>query len=258
MAFSFPDPHEWPYREGCFFLGHSERGHEIGIKTERHAITIAGARSGKGAALLIPNARRWPHNLLCIDPKGENAALSWEARAALGQNVYVIDPFKEANVPDRLRAAFNPLAAIDLRNSRARATLAAIGNGLVVVHDPKHMEWVAGARSMLSGLAAYVVADAPPQFRTFAKLRELLMQPNELPADDDGNPRGLYADAQRMAQDTRAGGLIRSAGTAIMTAIESEKAWRKISSATRDEQPNGSTMNQSQRCSTTPPLTFPS
>ena len=44
------DPSQYPFEAGKLFLGHKD-GQEIGIKTERHAITIAGAGSGKGQAL---------------------------------------------------------------------------------------------------------------------------------------------------------------------------------------------------------------
>ena len=169
MGFMFSGTDNFLYRPGALFLGFDGHGREIGIRTEVHAITIGGSGAGKGSSLLVPNARRWPHNLICIDPKGENAILAWQAREALGQRVAILDPFFEipaGKIPDRLRVSINPLAVIDPENRRARAALMAIGNGLVVVHDPKHMEWVEGARALLAGMAAYVVADAPPEMRT--------------------------------------------------------------------------------------------
>lgn len=212
---------------GSLFLGKDQNNRLIGVPTDRHAVTIAGSRSGKGAGLIIPNLLRWPHNALVIDPKGENAENTYKQREKMGQAIYVLDPFESADVPDRIRASFNPLAAIDLKSNRARAIISAIANGLIVVHDPKHLEWTDGARALLSGIIAYVVAEAPPEHRTFASVREILMQPTELPADEDGNLQGLYADAQHMAQDTRVGGLIRTAGVTIMTAIDSEKSMEK-------------------------------
>lgn len=220
MSFRFSDTTPFLFKPGALFLGLDEKGREIGIKTEVHAITIGGSGAGKGSALLVPNARRWPHNLVCIDPKGENAVLSWEARVAKGQKVGVLDPFREIKdgaIPDEMRVSINPLDLIDPSSRRARAGLLAIGNGLVVVHDPRHMEWVDGARSLLAGIAAYVVADAPPELRNFATLRKLLMQPDA----------ALYEDAKTMAADERIGGLIRSAGVTIMTAIDSDKGMEK-------------------------------
>jgi len=214
------------YQTGDLFLGLDENGYKIGISTDRHAITIAGSRSGKGAGLIIPNLKRWPDNVLVIDPKGENAELTYQDREAMGQAVHVLDPFESADIPDRIRAKFNPLTSIDLTSNRARATIADIANGLVVVTNPKHMEWTTGARRLLAGIIAYVLVDAPQEHHSFATVRQILMQPTSLPAQGD-EPQGLYADAQIMAQDTRMGGLIRSAGVTIMTAIESSKGMEK-------------------------------
>lgn len=216
------DPAKYPFNEDDLFLGLAESG-EVGISLERHAITVAGSRSGKGACCIIPNLMRWPHNVLCIDPKGENAEITWEHREKLGQSVYVLDPFKSADVPDHVRASFNPLGSIDLSSNRARAAISAIANGLIVVHDPKHMEWTSGARALVAGIIAHVLSEAPPEHHNFATVRSILMRPNEVPDSTDG----LYEQAQMMVENTAVGGLIRSAGLTIMTAIESEKSMEK-------------------------------
>lgn len=230
MSFAFHNDSAPTYEPGALFLG-THNGREIGIKTERHAITFAGSGTGKGVALLVPNARRWPHNLLMIDTKGENALLSWREREALGQKVCILDPLDCApwqsearpdGIPRRLKASFNPLAAIDANDPRARVSLSAIGNGMIVVHDPKHMEWATGARQMLAGLAAWVVKEAPAEQRRFSTIRNVLLQPANL----EDATLGLYADAQRMAatpSDTGLNKLIREAGISIMSALEKER-----------------------------------
>jgi hypothetical protein len=211
-------PAAYPYRTGNLFLGLDPATNApVGISTERHAITIAGAGSGKGAAFLIPNALRWPHNLLVVDPKGENAAAVWQARETLGQSVHVLDPFKVANVPDRLRATFNPLGSITPESLTGREDIEVIADGLVKRSNPHHEEWYDGAAAVLAGLMAYVVESAPPAHRTLAGVRSLLLQPNE----------ALYEDAQRMLDAVAFGGLARAAGVTIMTAIESEKGMEK-------------------------------
>ena len=73
------DAKNYPYQSGRLFLGHVD-GQEVGIGTERHAITIAGAGSGKGTSVIIPNLLKWPHNALVIDPKGEAAEATAEKR----------------------------------------------------------------------------------------------------------------------------------------------------------------------------------
>ena len=166
----------------------------------------------KGVGLLVQNARRWPHNLLCIDPKGENAMLSWQAREARGQKVAILDPFYQipkGSIPDRLRLRINPLASIDPATPRARAQILALGNGMIVNHDPKHMEWTDTARKITAGIIAWVVTDAPPSYRTLERVRHVLRQTRE----------ELYEDAQRMAAHNGLGGLVRQAGNIMISAM---------------------------------------
>jgi hypothetical protein len=171
---------------------------------------------------IVQNCRRWTGNLLVIDPKGENLELSWQDRAAMGQKVYGLDPFRVARIPDEIRASFNVLGAVDPASPRARAQLMAIGNGLVVSHDPKHMEWTSTARAILAGLAGYVLtAVDDPAAHTLASLRACLMQPVEFEGDEGA---GLLADAQEMANSAAFGGLVRNAGVTILRAIEESRS----------------------------------
>jgi len=231
MAFQFTDARNYRFRPGSLFLGlDPETMAETGIATDRHAITIAGARSGKGAALIIPNLLRWPGNVVTVDPKGENAEATWQAREAMGQTVGVVDPFHVANIPDRLRVSFNPLAAIDPASRTARADIEVIADGLVKRSDPKHAEWDDGAAAILAGLLAYVISEAPPEHRTLTAMRGLLLQPDGVETGDETGgetPLGLYADAQRMAGSDACGGLIKAAGITIMTALTTAKGMEK-------------------------------
>lgn len=201
------------YRSGDIFLGLSSYG-EIGITPERHAITVAGSRSGKGACCIIPNLLRWPHNTLVIDPKGENAKATYEARLKLGKSVYVLDPFQSVDVPDNLRAAFNPLDMIDPESISAAEDIEVIADGLVKRSDPKHAQWDDGAAAILAGVIAYTIMTAPPQYRTLKAARSILLQGRD----------ELYADAQRMLQNAGCGGLSVEAGLSIMTAFDAEKS----------------------------------
>ncbi|MCQ0990614.1 type IV secretory system conjugative DNA transfer family protein [Jiella marina] len=215
----FADPSAYLYRPGSLFLGVDDQGQEIGIETDRHAITIAGSRSGKGAAFIIPNCRRWTHNLLCIDPKGENADASWQQREILGQAVHVLDPFRASKVPDRLRAAFNPLDGIEPGKMGGREDIQVIAEGLIKVHDPRHMDWVDAARSILSGIMAYVIECVPPEERTFRTVREILTRADEYPegeTDKHGREKiSLYGYAQMMRDCEAFGGLAQS-GAAVL------------------------------------------
>ena len=205
-------PTAYPYKEGNLFLGLGPNG-DVGVSLERHAITVAGARSGKGACAIIPNLLRWPHSALVIDPKGENAVETYKTRGTFSGAFYVLDPFRTADVPDTARAAFNPLAAISTDSLTAREDVEVIADGLVKRSDPKHAQWDDGAAAILAGLIAFVITDAPEDKRTLKSVRGILLQ-----SRDD-----LYNDAQSMLECDGCGGLAKAAGVAIMTAIESEK-----------------------------------
>ena len=56
----------------------TRNGKIIGWKDDRHMLTIAGSRAGKGVSLIIPNLIFYG----IIDPKGENAALDGRHAAA--------------------------------------------------------------------------------------------------------------------------------------------------------------------------------
>lgn len=215
---AFASTSQYKYQSGDFFLGLDELNQEIGIRSPRHAITIAGARSGKGTCVIIPNLFRWPHNTLVIDPKGDNAEASWEKREALGSKVYVIDPFQVADVPDRLRAAFNPLQNIDPESLTGAADLQVIADGLVKRTNPEHAQWDDGAVTLLSGIMAYVITEGGDvngnDSRTLKSVRDILL----LDRDD------LYAEAQAMKQCEAFDGIAQDAGNIIMTAVESEKS----------------------------------
>lgn len=177
-GFEFTSNGGYRYSEGALFLGRDpKQGFDVGIQTERHAITIAGAGAGKGAALMIPNLQRWPHNALVIDPKGEAAEATAEAREAMGQAVHVLDPFGVATVPDRFRAKFNPLRAIDRAALDARESIGVIADGLVMRHDPRASHWDGGGLSVLAGLIAYVCDQADDARRTLPEIRSILTAP---------------------------------------------------------------------------------
>lgn len=210
----FDEPTNRLYTTGALYLGTKQYVGHIGIHTKRHAITIAGSRAGKGVSLIIPNLRLWPHNVLVVDPKGENAQHTFEAREAMGKAVHVIDPFKTAVIPDRLRAGFNPLSGIEPDGFTAREDVEVIADGMVKRSDPKHAQWDDGARDVLAGLIAFVISDAPRGKKNLTSVREMLLQPR-----DD-----LFADAQAMTACEGCGGLAKAAGVAIMEAFQSEKS----------------------------------
>lgn len=207
MAFRFSDAQPFRFQPGMLYLGRDDLNHDIGIRTEKHALTIGGPRSGKGAALIVQNGRRWPHNLLCIDPSGENVEACWQEREALGQAVYVLDPFRMARVPDRLRASCNLLDEVRVDSLTAREDIRAIADGLVMRHDPKHGDWQDAQVDILAGLIAFVKLLGREGMQTLLDVRTLLNLPDE-PAGEGGQSlAGIFGQMMQMAG---CGGLART------------------------------------------------
>ncbi len=82
-------------RRGVFlgYDGEGANGRPVGFTDDRHVMTIAGSRAGKGRSLIIPNMLMYEGSVLAIDPKGELARITSRARAEMGQRVVVFDPF---------------------------------------------------------------------------------------------------------------------------------------------------------------------
>jgi type IV secretion system protein VirD4 len=59
-------------------------------------LTVAGSRSGKSVSI-IGNLLFYKGSVLATDPKGELANITALRRQELGQEVYVLDPFKTAS-----------------------------------------------------------------------------------------------------------------------------------------------------------------
>ncbi len=61
------------WKEGDILLGLDAEGRRVGHNDDRHLITVAGSRAGKGRSVIIPNLDVWPGSCAVLDPKGENA-----------------------------------------------------------------------------------------------------------------------------------------------------------------------------------------
>lgn len=156
---------------------------DIGVNDDRHLVTIAGSRSGKGTSAIIPNLCLYPGSVIVIDPKGENATITAARRgegsdscAGLRQKVYVLDPFGVADVPDALRAAWNPLLALDLNSPTAIDEAGAIADALVERGDGRHAHWDETARAFIKGLILHVVTTRREDYRHLLEVRKLLTQ----------------------------------------------------------------------------------
>lgn len=167
----FRDPEEvadyHTFEPGDFWLGRCPiSGAPLGHADDRHVLLVSGTREGKGTGVIIPNLCLWEGSAVVIDPKGENASITAARRGdgseyaeGMGQDVYVLDPFRMANVDEKYRVRMNPLDELDISSG----TFAADLRDLVVAMMPLAKEeeqsgiWTKLGRRLLMQLIMHVL-----------------------------------------------------------------------------------------------------
>lgn len=161
--------------EGFIWLGRDGDGKAIGHSDDRHMVTVAGSRAGKGRSAIIPNLFLWPGSCVVVDPKGENAGVTAAARARRpGHAVVVLDPFGEADVDADLRASFNPLNLVEASRDDAIDLTSAIGDALMVSGSDKDVHWDESGRQVIEAIILHVAASDRPDRRSLVRVRQLL------------------------------------------------------------------------------------
>lgn len=166
------------YRSGMIWLGRNQHGDPIGVEDNRHVVTVAGNRAGKGTSLIVPNLLCYPGSVVVIDPKGENAALTARHRATFpNHRVVVLDPFNETDLPDTLRGSYNPLDLIDPISDDAIDLAGALASALVMRSNDKDAHWDESAKQVIEALILHVCeTEDRTARRTLARVYQLLMR----------------------------------------------------------------------------------
>src|SRR5450755_4611813 len=125
----------------------------VGIDDNRHVLTVAGSRAGKSVTL-VNNLLFYRGSVLATDPKAELANITAARRAALGQKVYVLDPF--GNASERiahLRKSYNPLAVLKADSPTIIEDAGLIADALVVRSgQEKEPHWDESAKNFIEGV----------------------------------------------------------------------------------------------------------
>lgn len=171
------DADRFTFADGKILLGQA-RDKLVGIDDNRHIVTIAGSRAGKSATSLMSNLLTWNGSVITIDPKGELASNTAHHRAAMGQDVFILDPFNEVKgKAAQYRTAFNPFD--ELRVSGPVDVVddaAAIADTMVVANDGKTDHWTLAARNLIRGIMLYALHERP-QDASLNDVREILTSP---------------------------------------------------------------------------------
>jgi type IV secretion system protein VirD4 len=142
------------------------KNHLFMADDDRHLVTIAGSRAGKGRSLIIPNLLSYPGSVICIDPKGENAAVTAKYRnEVLGQNVVILDPFgvlEEVASVAEFRGNFNPLEWVNVSSPEAIDDVNALADAIIVRDSDKDPHWNESARAFLKGVMLTLMDQLDP------------------------------------------------------------------------------------------------
>ena len=147
-----------------------------------------------------------------IDPKGENARITWAAREDMGA-VHVLDPFEVSGRPS---AAYNPLDRLSADSPDLSEDATSLADALVV--DPASQvgdaHWNEEAKAFLGGLIMFCVAHEEPARRNLGAVREYLTLP----------PYRMKALLELMQDSDAADGLVARAANRFAGKAEREAA----------------------------------
>jgi type IV secretion system protein VirD4 len=167
---------------GGLFLGDFQDGDNalpLTYSGDRHLLTVAPTRSGKGVSAIIPNLLTYPGSVLVIDPKGENARITARRRQmGLGQTVHIVDPW---GITDEPVSCFNPLDWLRPDDEDVNENAMMLADSIVIsranVKDPF---WDEEAKALLMGLILYVALDeSEREQRHLGRVRDIIVSDAE-------------------------------------------------------------------------------
>ena len=223
---------DYPWIPNTILLGQSLYGkHWVGFKDlilnlsdDRHIITMAGSRAGKGISRIIVNLLLWWHNAIIIDPKGENAAIT--AHNSIRAQAYVIDPYGMVkNVFPRgedpsssktppIRAKYNPLQDIDPFSPTAIETIKVLLEAIVYSQSAANKQWERTPKTIIGGVIGHVLTA-----EEFQEERSLVIVYRLLNGSDDE----LKQLVIRMRENRAMGDYIPNGGNALEMAIRESR-----------------------------------
>ncbi len=137
---------------------------------DRHVITVAGSRAGKGRSLILPNLATWPGSVIAVDPKGELARKTARWRAeGLKQSVAILDPY---GVSGWRSASYNPLSDLNPSSKTFIDDVALVADALIL-DDPRDRHWTDSAKNLIRALILYMFVSGGDV--SLPRLRRLLI-----------------------------------------------------------------------------------
>jgi type IV secretion system protein VirD4 len=178
-------------------------GKLLRYQTDRHLLTLAPNRSGKGVSSIIPNLLTWEGSAVVIDPKGENTAVTARRRREMGQDVHVLDSL---GITGHKSSRYNPLLWLDPERRTFVEDAALIADTLHMAPGPKDDAFFLNeSKAWVAGIIMHIVTTEPPASRTLGTLRALLTGTEEdfLTGSWTTWPRTSARTARRRAPQNR-------------------------------------------------------
>ncbi|WP_052245220.1 type IV secretory system conjugative DNA transfer family protein [Halocynthiibacter namhaensis] len=170
----------------------------VSYNGDRHLLTVAPTRSGKGTTQIIPNLLTYEGSMLVIDPKGENAMITAKQRMKMGHEVHIVDPWgivdldlvKEDTETDDVfvvsshgdvrssddASAFNPLDWLQDGDPDITENAMILADALILPSTSSDAFWDEEAKALLQGIILYVATDPTEDgHRHLGRVRELLL-----------------------------------------------------------------------------------
>lgn len=164
-------------------LGHFNKKRKqvpISYKGDRHLLTVAPTRSGKGTTQIIPNLLTYEGAMLVIDPKGENALITAQRRKDMGQDVHIVDPWGIVDIEGIETSKFNPLDWLKKDDLDITENAMILADALVVEESHGDSFWTEESKALLQGIILYVATDEREDGnRHLSRVRELLLMDGE-------------------------------------------------------------------------------
>jgi len=176
---------KWGFALG-FYEEEGQR-HPLHYTGDRHLLTVAPTRSGKGVSSIIPNLLTYEGSVIVIDPKGENALITAERRGkgdaarnipGMRQTIHVVDPWGivDPKLSGVERSRFNPMDWLNPQDEDISENAMMLADSIVTVRQGTlEPFWDEEAKALLMGLLLYVALDEREKDnRTLARVRDIV------------------------------------------------------------------------------------
>lgn len=210
----------------------------IGVRDDRHILTVAGNRAGKGTCAIVPNLALWLGSAVTLDPKGENARLTAARRGpgnafckGMGQKLAVLAPYGIKGLDPAFLASWNPLGGLDPDDPLLIDKVASIAEAIVISSGGAGEHFDETGKQYIEGLILFVILNYEDEHKNLLTVHRLLMQGarEKLEADrgdyppspDDPNPTIYLLNLMQLEQ--RLDGVVSGAAMTLLDMGERER-----------------------------------